>query len=85
MPVCPIAAPRNEEHELQAVFANGARAVWHEDVFEDVVIGRGTLDISAVLHERDTLDEWLELLDEQAGAPSAPTCASSSPTARRRR
>lgn len=54
---------------LRCVFAPGMReelvvTCYHEDVFEDVVVGRGVLDISAVLHERETLDEWLELLDE---------------------
>ncbi len=55
---------------LRCVFAPGVREVltvscYHEDVFEDVLIGRGTLDISQVLHERATLDEWLELVDER--------------------
>ena len=55
---------------LRSVFNPGVReelvvTVYHEDVFEDVVIGRGVLDVSAVLHEREALDEWLELLDER--------------------
>ena len=55
---------------LRGVFSAGVReelrvSVWHEDVYEDVLIGRGSLDISSVLHEREELDEWLELLDER--------------------
>ena len=55
---------------LRCVFQPGVReelvvSVWHEDVFEDVLVGRGVLDIAAVLHERETLDEWLELVDER--------------------
>ena len=55
---------------LRSVFNPGVReelvvTVYHEDVFEDVVIGRGVLDVSAVLHQREALDEWLELLDER--------------------
>ena len=55
---------------LRSVFQPGVReelivTIYHEDVFEDVVIGHGVIDISAVLRERTTLDEWLELLDER--------------------
>ena len=55
---------------LRSVFTPGMReelvvSVYHEDVFEDVLIGRSALDISAVLRERATLDEFLELLDER--------------------
>ena len=55
---------------LRCVFQPGMReelvvTCWHEDVFEDVVVGRGTLNISSVLHDRETLDEQLELLDER--------------------
>ena len=55
---------------LRSIFQPGVReelvvTVYHEDVFEDVVIGRGVLNLSACLHEREMIDEWLELLDER--------------------
>ena len=55
---------------LRCVFVPGTReelviSCWHEDVFEDELIGRETLDISAVLHDREVADEWLELIDER--------------------
>ena len=55
---------------LRCIFAPGMReelviSVWHEDVFEDVLIGRGTLNIASCLHERETLDEWVELIDDR--------------------
>ena len=55
---------------LRARFGPGVREelrvlCWHEDVYEDVVLGVGTLNISPVLHERETMEVWLELLDER--------------------
>ena len=38
---------------------------WLGDVFEDELIGRETLDISAVLHDREVADEWIDLIDER--------------------
>ena len=55
---------------LRCVFVPGTReelviSCWHEDVFEDELIGRETLDISAVLHDREVADEWIDLIDER--------------------
>ena len=54
---------------LRAVFGPGTREeltvhVWHEDVFEDVLLGTAAVDLSAVLHDRHTFDGWVPLLDE---------------------
>ena len=55
---------------LRARFGADAREelrvlCWHEDVYEDIVLGVGVLNIGPVLHERETLEVWLELLDER--------------------
>ena len=55
---------------LRARFGPGVREelrvlCWHEDVYEDVILGVGTLNIAPVLHERETMEVWLELLDER--------------------
>ena len=60
----------DEPLTLRCVFGPGVReelvvSVWHEDVFEDVLLGRGTLAIPEVLHEREIVECWLELLDER--------------------
>ncbi len=54
---------------LRAHFSAGTREeltihVWHEDVFEDVLLGSAAVDLSAVLHERAAFDGWVPLLDE---------------------
>jgi len=55
---------------LRAVFGPGAREVltilaWHEDVFEDQLLGRATIDISHVVGRRQPHEEWVMLLDER--------------------
>ena len=60
----------NQTLTLRCVFGPGMReelvvSVWHEDVFEDVLIGQSTLNIFDVIHESVIADEWLELLDER--------------------
>ena len=69
------------EHDatMRAVFSAGVReelrvSVWHEDVYEDVLIGRGTLDISAVIHEHAELDEV------RPAAPAPPSRPPARPT-----
>ena len=64
---------------LRCVFSAGVReelriACWHEDVYEDVLIGRGTLDISAVIHEHAELDEV------RPAAPAPPSRPPARPT-----
>ena len=60
---------------LRCVYQPGMReeltiSVYHEDVFEDVLLGRATVDIAAVLRERAGMEEWCDLLDERRRRPT---------------
>lgn len=55
---------------LRADFSAGTREelkvlAWHEDVYEDQLLGRITLEIEGVLHRREVLEQWVMLLDER--------------------
>ena len=55
---------------LRADFKPGVReelvaTLWHEDVYEDQLVGQATVDLTDVLHERLTLEVWVPLLDER--------------------
>ena len=55
---------------LRADFKPGVReelvaTLWHEDVYEDQLVGQATVDLTDVLHERVTLEVWVPLLDER--------------------
>ena len=59
--------------------------LWHEDVYEDQLVGQATVDLTDVLHERVTLEVWVPLLDEPPLPAPAPSCCSACSRRRRRR
>ena len=65
-----IAPVWDQMFTLRAVFTAGTREevtvfAWHEDVYEDQLLGRATVEIEGVLHRREVLEQWVMLLDER--------------------
>ena len=66
---CSTAPVWDHSCTMRAVFTGGVREellvhLWHEEVFEDELLGQASIDLSSVLHERESFDSWIPLLDE---------------------